>query len=395
MTWQVKELLAMREEFVTLAKKEGGNFQELCRRFKISPRCGYKWLKRYKEQGKEGLVNQSRKRKSQSKQTKREVEAAILNLRDEHPAWGARKLKKRLENMGYQGLPSWSTITQILRRHGRLQEDHPSAQGAWKRFCHEQPNELWQMDFKGQFLMTAEQWCFPFTMLDDHSRYSLAVDACANQRTITVKESLTRAFSRYGLPKSILADNGSPWGCPNSEYTQLGVWLLRLGINLLHGRAYHPQTQGKEERFHRTLKAELLSRNLCWNNFQNTQRHFDAFRHTYNTQRPHDALALEVPASLYHPSKRSIPAELPPIEYLDSDVIRFVKAKGEITFNNHFFYIGNAFQSLPIALRQTAAEGLFDVFFSWKKLGSIDLRDAKKQKGFYNPLASSPLSVIS
>lgn len=190
---------------------------------------------------------------------------------------------------GYQDVPAASTITDILRRHGRLSEDEASKHKAWTRFEHEAPNQLWQMDFKGHFPM-GQGRCHPLTVLDDHSRFSLGLIACSNERTETVQRGLTSLFRRYGLPDRILADNGSPWGSNGEHrYTQLNVWLLRLGIITSHGRSYHPQTQGKEERFHRTLKAELLR----WEDFRNLthcQRLFDAWRNKYNMERPHEAL---------------------------------------------------------------------------------------------------------
>lgn len=367
----------MKEEFVCLAQKEGANFSQLCRRFRISRKNGYKWLRRYQLHGSEGLQELSRKPKTQPSRTSQEVEALIVALRQEHPAWGARKLKKRLESLGYQQLPACSTITAILERHGQLHHLQPSSQGPWKRFCRQQPNELWQMDFKGQFQLKSSHWCYPLTILDDYSRYSLTIAACSNQHTRTVQYCLSQVFERYGLPECILADNGPPWGCSSSlpRYTQLGVWLLRLGVDLIHGRPYHPQTQGKQERFHRTLKLEVLNRTTCWKDFAHVQSHFDRFRYSYNQQRPHHALDLEVPSQRYLPSKRCMPQQLPALEYLEDDEIRRVNVKGAIRFQGHYFHVGEAFQGLPVALRRCIIQNQegWQLFFGWKNLGSLEL----------------------
>lgn len=376
----------MKLEFVQLALQEGACVRELCRRFNISAPCAYKWIGRYQRQGPAGLQPLSRQRRGQPTRTAPEVEELLLELRDEHPAWGARKLKRRLQNLGHDDLPAHSTITAILGRHDRLHPNHPSAQGPWQRFVHPHPNDLWQMDFKGDFALHRGQRCFPLTVLDDHSRYALAVQACPNQQAATVRAGLTQVFDRYGLPWRLLCDNGSPWGGAQRQdrFSALGVWLLRLGVDLCHGRPYHPQTQGKDERFHRTLKAELLARSLPWPDLPACQSDFSRFRATYNQIRPHDALNLEVPASLYRPSARSLPKSLALPEYLPGDFVRRVKAKGEITFRNHFFYVGRAFADLPVALRPAHQDGLYDLFFDWKKLGTIDLLSPKLPKFSYN-----------
>jgi transposase InsO family protein len=395
MPWPTKDLLTMKHDFVQLALLPGANIRELSRRFGISAPCAYKWLKRYRERGVAGLEPLPRRRLNQQR-TSTDVETLILDLRRQHPAWGARKLRRRLHDLGHQGLPSPSTITEILRRHHLLEPQHPSAQGPWQRFTHAHPNDLWQMDFKGDFALHPKGRCFPLTILDDHSRYALALQACADQRGSTVREHLERVFQHYGLPLRILCDNGSPWGGPPRSFSILGVWLLQLGVDLIHGRPFHPQTQGKDERFHRTLKAELLDRSLPWTSLAACQTDFTTFRSIYNLQRPHHSLNLDVPAAHYRPSHRSFPASLSLPEYLPGDLIRTVKSKGEITFQNHFFYVGGAFAGLPIALRPSALlDGLFSLHFAWKCLGSINLHTTFKTKFRYHPIDSfDPSSTL-
>jgi len=308
--------------------------------------------------------------------------------------WG-RKIYHYLGQRAFSPLPAPSTITEILRRNGQLNPQHPSAQGPWQRFEHSAANDLWQMDFKGPLQTLRAGRCYPLGLLDDHSRFALALEACPNQCTPTVQARLQSIFARYGLPRCILCDNGGPWGCveSSSRYTELGVWLLRLGVDVLHGRPFHPQTQGKEERFHGTLKVELLNQTLPWLDLAHCQAGFDQFRQSYNFVRPHQALHYAVPASRYQPSTRCLPLTLAAIDYLSSDQVRIVKSKGEVTFRNQFFYIGRAFVGLPIAFRQAHSPDTYEVFFSWKRLGFTDLACSQKIKYRYHSIYLDPLPI--
>ncbi|NIT72916.1 IS481 family transposase, partial [candidate division KSB1 bacterium] len=271
-----------------------------CRQFGISRKTGYKFLQRYLEVGEPALQDRSRRPQSSPNKTAKEIEALILQLRQEHPVWGARKLKRRLEDLGYENLPAVSTITAILRRHQRISPESSQKHKRWQRFCAKAPNELWQMDFKGRF-PAKEGHCHPLTILDDHSRYCLCLAACHNEQKQIVQHHLSRVFGYYGMPNAMLMDNGSPWGGDAEHpYTELTVWLLRLGIKVIHSHPYHPQTIGKEERFHRTLKAEAIT-HCMGQKHRLCQKIFDRWRLVYNTQRPHEALNMNVPAHCYRP----------------------------------------------------------------------------------------------
>jgi transposase InsO family protein len=371
MTWKVKVVEAMRMEFVQLALQPGSNIRELCRRFDVSAPTGYKWLHRFRSLGQVGLSDMSRRPHTSPVKTDERFEDLILALREQHPVWGGRKLRRRLQDLGHQHIPSASTITEILRRHGQLSdpEEHP---GPFQRFSRPEPNDLWQMDFKGEFRMS-EGWCHPLTVLDDCSRFSLCVAACSNQRRPVVQDHLTTIFKRYGMPRTILADNAPPWGSgdPRCRYTGLGVWFLQLGIQVIHGRPYHPQTQGKDERFHKTLKAEVIARRDLFDLIM-CQEAFDQWRPIYNHQRPHESLNMDVPSAHYRASPRNFPEKLTEPEYLDSDIVRTVKSKGEITFQNQFYYIGNAFAGHRIALRPTREDQIYEVFYGPTKIGRIN-----------------------
>ena len=193
--------------------------------------------------------------------------------------------------------PAVSTVHEILRRHGRIDPLGPSADPAPLRFEKAAPNLLWQMDFKGWITLSGRERCHPLTIIDDHSRFVPCLQACADQQTQTVQTHLETTFRRYGLPEAIFVDNGSPWGDASGErWTRLGVWLLKLGVKLIYSRPYHPQSRGKNERFHRTLKAEVFALRR-FSDFAQVQRAFDTWREVYNFERPHEALGQATPAS--------------------------------------------------------------------------------------------------
>ncbi len=385
MSWK-KDLMSQRLEFITFAHHEGANIAELCRRFQISRKTGYKWLGRFARGGAALLVDQSRRPRRFPVITAAAVEAKVVALRHEHPTWGPRKLRRRLDDLGHTDLPAVSTVGRILRRQALIDPKLSAQHQPWQRFARPGPNQLWQMDFKGHFGLQRGGRCHPLTLLDDCSRYALTLQACRDQRARTVQTQLEAVFTQYGLPGQILCDNGSPWSGAGYEHTALAVWLMRLGIQVTHGRPYHPQTQGKDERFHRTLQNDLLARH-DWRDLPQAQQRFDHFRALYNHDRPHEALQLDVPASRYRPSTRSFPAKLLPISYAPCTLTRRVKSKGEITFQNRFFYIGQAFASLDIALHPTATDGLFRVAFAAFSLGFINLSQPNdRPKGRYFPL---------
>ena len=374
MSWKEVTLMSLRMEFISLAMAKDRNMTQLCHRFEISCKTGYKWLKRYQKKGEAGLADRSRRPSNSPNATPLAMEEAVLGVRDLHPAWGGRKIRARLEALGHEDIPAASTITAILKRHGRIDPQESLKHKPWQRFEADEPNDLWQMDFKGHF-QAAQGRCHPLTVLDDHSRYSLGLQACKNEREETVKERLVGIFCRYGLPKKILNDNGSTWGSDkNHPYTTLTVWMIRLGIVVIHARAYHPQTLGKDERFHQTLKKEV-SQYCIGLDLTHCQKRFDQWRDIYNFQRPHEALDMAVPGSRYRQSTRSYPENLPPIEYGPDDQIRKVQYGGWISFRNRPHRIGNPFRGEYVAMRPTAIDGVFDVFFCNQKIDQINLKD--------------------
>src|SRR5262245_33754031 len=374
MPWRELSVMDQREEFVRLALAPGANKGELCRRFGISRSKGYKWIARYMAEGRDGLADRSRRPHRSPNRTAAAVEAEVLRVRESsNNAWGGRKIAHVLGRDGELAVPAPSTITEILRRHGKLEQRAGEHPGPYQRFEREQPNELWQMDFKGDFA-TSRGRCHPLTVIDDHSRYALAVEACSTEQDRPTRERLIAVFRRYGLPEAILMDNGSPWGNSGAApLTAFSVWLMRLGVRVAHGRPYHPQTQGKDERFHRTLKAEVLAGHH-FTDFADCQRAFDRWRHEYNYRRPHQALGLATPSERYRASSRAFPETLPLIEYADGDIVRKANKEGDITFRNRRIRVGKPFRGELLALRPTAEDGLFSLYFGCHRIGTIDMR---------------------
>ena len=381
MPWQARAVMDVKQEFVELAVQEGVNRRELCRRFGISPSTGYALLARHASEGRAALVPRSRRPHASPTRTPSQLEQAVLALRREHPAWGGRKIARRLRDQGCGEVPAPSTVTSILHRHGLITPEASYAAQPWQRFEHEAPNALWQIDFKGDFA-TASARCHPLTVLDDHSRYSLALQACPSVSTHSVQPHLQHVFERYGLPARINADNGAPWGSPRlagQTLSALEVWLIRLGISVSHSAPYHPQTNGKIERFHRSLKAELLNART-YLDLPHAQRAFEGWRALYNHERPHDALGLNTPASRYRVSPRTYPSTLPSVQYLPGDVVRTVSWNGEVRLNGYRLRVSNALLKLPIAFRADPAhDGCFDVYFCHHRFMCVDLRALSDQ----------------
>lgn len=376
MPWQEVSVMEQRREFVSLAMQEGVNRRELCRRFGISPDVGYKWLRRWAA-GDRDLADRSRRPHASPARSPGELETAVLAVRDAHPAWGARKIARCLERDGLAP-PALSTMHAILRRNGRVEPPGGTPGKPYRRFEREAPNLLWQMDFKGRVPLAGGGACHPLTIVDDHSRYALCLAACDNEQSRTVQGHLDRTFRCYGLPESFFVDNGSPWGDASGEhFTRLGVWLLKLGIRLIHSRPYHPQSRGKNERFHRTLKAEVFAMRR-FGSLIDVQRAFDQWRLTYNHERPHQALGQDVPASRYRPSDRAMPDRLPKIDYDEHEIVRTVPAtKNYVSFKGRLWSVPQAFRGERVAIRQQTSDGRYAVFFGAHEIATIDLTNSK------------------
>jgi transposase InsO family protein len=375
MPWQECTTMSIRREFVLLAEQPQSNVRELCRRYGISPKTAYKWLLRYREQGDPGLEDLSRRPLHSPRRSSADLEQEVVRLHHQFPFWGARKLLPLLPD----GLkrPHHSTIDAILHRHDCQVRYHAEeAQApATRRFEHERPNELWQIDFKGHFHLSDRRSprCHPLTVLDDHSRFALCLEGCEGERLELVRPKLIQVFRRYGLPRRITADNGPPWGS-NIEggLSTLEVWLMRLGIEVSHSRPHHPQTQGKLERLHQTLKPEVLHR--TFSDLGHCRQVLGHWRNQYNQLRPHEALGQLPPISRYQPSLRSYPEELPEIEYESGDRVFRVTGTGQIRLAGKSRFVGGGLLGERVAIRPSSVDGVYDVIFIHKTIRQIDLR---------------------
>ena len=372
MPWEEKTVEQNRTNFVEEVMRQEKSISRICREYNISRKTGYKWIGRA-ENG-EPLSNKIRKSGTHPNKTNPKTETLILNARNEHPVWGARKLKRHLENQGHTGLPAQSTICEILKRNGMILPEESAAHTPYKRFEKKYPNDMWQMDFKGDFDLLNNKRCYPLTLLDDCSRFSLCLEAKDNQKGKGVFERVERVFREYGLPDSILCDNGPPWGdCHSGAITQFDVWMMQLDILPIHCRPKHPQTQGKEERFHRTLKDEVLKREV-FEDFESIQKRFDSWRHEYNFVRPHNAIGLDTPSDRYRASKRIFPSELKEPEYDSGKDLRKVNSLGYISIMSKRYYLTETLVNKMIEIK-SLSETEVGLYYGNYRIAKIDINE--------------------
>lgn len=344
MPWDQTEPVNERLKFVAAAQRSGGTMTELCIEFGISRKTGYKILRRYEEEGPEGLRDRSRSPRSHPNQTPGEMEAAILRVRKAHPTWGSKKILAVLEREGVSGLPARSTVDAVLKRAGlvapRRCRKRRAATGP-PCVTAEAPNDVWSIDYKGWFRVGDGTRCDPLTVNDVYSRASLLCRALVSPKLADVQYWLDRLFRECGLPLAMLSDNGPPFASQGiGGLSRLSVWLIRLGVEPVFIEPGHPEQNGRHERFHETLKAETASPPR--GSIRAQQGTFSRFRGVYNDERPHEALDMRVPSDLYVPSERSMPNRPPEFEYEDSLIVRRVHKCGTIKWKGASVFVGEA-----------------------------------------------------
>jgi transposase InsO family protein len=324
MAWKTMDVQEQRVRFVVEATQKRSSFGALCAAYEISRPTGYVWLQRYREHGVEGIVERSRKPHHSPRRTEDALERQVTELRRRYPDWGARKLQVLLARAGLQ-LPR-NTIHRILRRHDLIGAQ-PRGTAARQRFERSQPNELWQMDFKGP--KGWPQAMGPLSVLDDHSRYLIALAATGGTHGEPVQQQLEEAFQRCGVPEAMLMDHGTPWWSTHAQFgqTQLSLWLMRQGIRLYRSGIRHPQTQGKVERFHGSLQRAWERRGVPG---QHRQAWLDAYRWEHNHVRPHEALGMRTPATLWQPSLHRYDPHPPRWEYPTGAWVLKVDCQGKL-----------------------------------------------------------------
>jgi transposase InsO family protein len=371
MPWKEQTMEMNREEFVKRVLSHEKSKSALCREYGISRPTGDKWITRYQKG--EKLSDMSRAPFRIANKTPSETESLILEYRKKHPAIGAVKIKRILKNKGYAEIPCASTINAILKRNGCITKEASEAATPYQRFEKSKPNEMWQSDFKGHFAMKNGERCHPLNIIDDHSRFSLCSDALSTEEYGGVRESFERLFRTYGIPDSLLCDNGNPWGTAQSTgFTRFEIWLMELGVLTLHGRIRHPQTQGKDESFNRSLTKELLKFTEIAD-FKDAQKKFDAYREFYNNERPHFALNLDTPAQHYASSSRVYPEKIHDWEYPSGYELRKIKDSGYLTYGGQGYFLSEAFGNHIIAVRESHISGCVSLFYRQFRIGRINV----------------------
>ena len=339
MPWKVAHVMDQRIAFVIEAAAPTANLSALCRKFGISRRTGYKWRGRLAEAGTVvGLAEQSRRPHTSPQQTPLALEEEVVRLRVEY-GWGGRKLAVVLGRQGLK-LPE-VTINRILKRRGLI-AGADSHRPATRRFCREEPNQLWQMDFKGEYPVV-EGKVYPLVVLDDHSRYLLGLWPLASPNAQLTKGVLGRLFEGVGVPAALLLDHGVPWWANSNYYglTHLSVWLMRQGIELLFSGLRHPQTQGKTERQNRTLKERTGWRGVPVDR-QAWAEWAPCYRREYNEVRPHEALALRTPAEVWSKANLREYQACPPAWDYGAVTTRRVDRLGHLSWKGRRFFVCEA-----------------------------------------------------
>jgi len=344
LSWKETRVHDERVKFILEIEAGEQSLAAICRGYGISRKTGYKWLERYQEAGVAGLADRSRAPHRRANAMSSAVEQAVLALRAERPYWGERKLRAYLEREHpQQSRPASSTIGELLKRHGltcppkRRRRATPSATLNDAVVS----NEVWAIDFKGHFFTRDGKRCDPLTISDTASRYLLRCQAVARTNFEHVRPLLEATFREYGLPAAMRSDNGPPFASTAlGGLSRMSVWLLHLGVMPERIEPGHPEQNGRHERMHRTLKRETASPPRATARAQ--QRSFDAFRSEYNEERPHEALAMQTPASVYSRSPREYPARLPEIEYPLGYEVRLVQRHGDVYFGNRRIFLSEA-----------------------------------------------------
>ncbi|MBB5065690.1 IS481 family transposase [Granulicella mallensis] len=366
MAWRTMEVADQRIRFVVAASRGESSLTELCKEFEISRPTGYLWLKRYRAGGVSGVAELSRRPHRSPERTAESIERRIAELRRERPDWGARKLAVLLGQEGI-AIPA-ATVHRVLLRQGlvRLEDRH---RPALRRFEREHPNQLWQMDHKSP--KGWNQSVGPLSIVDDASRYVIALDGLGTTRGEAVQQRLEAAFITCGMPEAMLMDHGIPWwnGQSAGGWTQLSIWLMQLGIRLYFSGIRHPQTQGKVERFHGALEMARRRRGLPEPELR--QAWLDAFRHEYNHLRPHEALGMKTPASRWHKSNKPYDPNPPAWQYPTDAVVQCLEPSGQLKLDGRRWQVCGPLAGQPVQLVRIEQRVL--VFYRSTLLRELDL----------------------
>jgi len=377
MPWSQTSPMDQRTQFIADYLREVLSVTELCDLYGIARKTAYKWIDRYLRQGPAGLEERSRRPQFSPNRTPDEVTQALLEARRRHPSWGGKKLLTLVHKRHpIWDLPHRSTVCDILSRHGmvakkrnRRRIGHPGKPTSQILA----PNDVWSADYKGQFRTGNGIYCYPLTVTDGYSRYLLGCQGLNSTAVSEAKPVFMRLFREYGLPKRIRTDNGVPFATNTlARLSSLSAWWVRLGILPELIEPGKPQQNGRHERMHRTLKAETTR--PAAGSLAAQQRKFNTFREEFNNERPHEALDMQTPASLYRPSIREMPEKIPPFEYPDRFELRYVSANGGIRWKKHgWINVSTVCIGEYVGLEEID-DGIWNVYFGPLKLGRLNER---------------------
>jgi putative transposase len=376
MPWKETSPMNQKVQFIADFSKDIFSFTELCERYDISRKTGYKWVERYVEDGPGALEDLPRKPHHSPNETDPEIVDVFLEVRHKHPSWGGKKILKIVhDHHPLWDLPCRSTVCDIFKRHGmipiprwRRRIGHPGKPTSSILA----PNDLWSADFKGQFKTNDGVYCFPLTVADGFSRYLLGCQGLHSTAIFSSKAVFTRLFEEYGLPTRIRTDNGVPFATNTlARLSSLSAWWVRLGILPEFIEPGKPQQNGRHERMHRTLKAETARPPAGSMSAQ--QRRFNRFRDEFNNDRPHEALDLNTPASVYSPSPRPMPKKIPPFVYPDRFETRYVNASGGIRWASNWVQVSTVCYGEYVGLEEID-DGVWEVYFGCLKIGRFHER---------------------
>ena len=379
MPWLETDPMMQRPQFIADVRRAHLTMTELCARYGISRKTGYKWLARYDADGQRGLHDRSRAPHHCPHRVTEPIATLICDARDAHPLWGAEKLLDWLapRHPAVTTWPAVSTAADLLDRRGKVtrrRRRRPAAvHPGTGPIATTAPNDLWTADFKGDFRTGDGQRCYPLTLVDHHARFLLRCQGLTSTRTETARPVFEYAFREYGLPHTIHTDNGVPFATTSLHgLSQLNVWWMCLGIQHQRSRPGCPQDNGAHERLHRTLKRHAIrpARASC-----RAQQHaFDAFRHEYNTERPHQHLAGAVPAAWYVASPRVYPTRLPPLEYPGHFLVKKITTGGTFRFQSRLLFLAKPLSGYHVGLEEID-DGVWAIYFNTILLATFDERD--------------------
>ncbi|MDH3469238.1 MAG: IS481 family transposase [Gammaproteobacteria bacterium] len=360
-----------KTQFIADYLRRSLSFVELCEMYGISRKTGYKWVSRYLTNGPAALEDQSRRPRSSPTQTPEYIVAALIEARQRHPSWGAKKILTLVHKKHpWWPLPHRSTVCDIFKRRGlvpkkrnRRRIGHPGKPTSLTTA----PNNLWAADFKGEFKTRDGLYCYPLTITDGYSRFLLACQGLHSTAVDHAKPVFTRVFKQFGLPQRIRTDNGVPFATNTlARLSRLSAWWVRLGVIPELIEPGKPQQNGRHERMHKTLKAEATRPPAATLRAQ--QRKFNTFRDEFNYERPHEALDQQTPASQYQPSTREMPNRLPPLEYPNRFELRYVSANGGIRWRSDWVNVSIVCAGEYVGLEEID-DGVWNVYFGPLKLG--------------------------